>query len=76
MARDAGARKLSLTEARVAQLIAEGRSDEQIAIRLGIGRADVSAELASALRKLGLRTRTELAFLVPDQPRDERRTEP
>ena len=68
MAMEAGLRRLSLREARVARLVAEGLSDEQVAERLGIGVADVSAELVEVFRKLGLRSRTELALLAPDGP--------
>ncbi|MBI2781343.1 MAG: helix-turn-helix transcriptional regulator [Chloroflexi bacterium] len=68
MAMEAGFRRLSLREARVARLVAEGLSDEQVAERLGIGVVDVSAELAEVFRKLGLRSRTELALLAPDGP--------
>jgi DNA-binding CsgD family transcriptional regulator len=66
MAMEARLRRLTLREARVARLVAEALSDEQIAARLGIGVADVSADLAEVFRKLGLRSRTELALLAPD----------
>jgi DNA-binding CsgD family transcriptional regulator len=66
MAMEAGLRRLTLREARVARLVAEGLSDEQVAERLAISAADVSAELAGVFRKLGLRSRTELALLAPD----------
>jgi DNA-binding NarL/FixJ family response regulator len=68
MAMEAGLRRLSLREAQVVQLVAEGFSDEQVAARLGTGVVDVGAELAEILRKLGLRSRTELALLAPDGP--------
>ena len=68
MAMEAGLRRLSLREARVARLVAEGLSDEQVAERLRIGVADVGADLAEVFRKLGLRSRTELALLAPDGP--------
>jgi DNA-binding CsgD family transcriptional regulator len=68
MAMEAGLRRLSLREARVARLVAEGLSDEQVAERLRIGVADVGADLAEVFRKLGLRSRTELALLTPDGP--------
>jgi DNA-binding NarL/FixJ family response regulator len=68
MAMEAGLRRLSLREARVARLVAEGFSDEQVAERLAIRVIDVSAELAEVFRKLGLRSRTELALLAPDGP--------
>lgn len=66
MSEERGLRRLSLTETRVARLVAEGLSDEQVAERLGIQIAEVSVELADIFRKLGLRSRTELALLAPD----------
>jgi DNA-binding NarL/FixJ family response regulator len=66
MAMEAGLRRLTLREARVARLVAEGLSDAQVGERLGIGVADVGVELAEVFRKLGLRSRTELALLAPD----------
>ena len=66
MADEGGLRRLSLSETRVARLVAEGVADEQIAERLGISVTDVGTELAEAFRKLGLRSRTELAHLAPD----------
>jgi len=64
-----GLGRLSLSESRVARLVAEGLSDEQIADRLGVTVVEVSAELAEVFRKLGLRSRTELALLAPEPPR-------
>lgn len=83
MGMKAGLRRLTLREAGVARLVGEGLSDEQVAERLGIGVADVSAELAEVFRKLGLRSRTELALLAPEgggpsgarRETDERRTD-
>ena len=66
MTDEAGLRRLSLSEARLARLVAEGLSDEQVAERLGIGVVDVSAQLAEVLNKLGLRSRTELALFAPE----------
>ena len=57
MTKESGLRRLTLSESRVARLVAEGLSDEQVAERLGIGVMDVSAELAEVFRKLGLRSR-------------------
>jgi DNA-binding NarL/FixJ family response regulator len=68
MAMEAGLRRLSLREARVARLVAEGLSDEQVAERIGIGVVDVGLELVGVFRKLGLRSRTELALLAPEPP--------
>lgn len=66
MANDGGLRRLSLRETRVARLVAKGLADEQVAERLGIGVTEVTAELAEVFRKLGLRSRTELALIAPD----------
>ena len=61
---EAGRPGLTLSEARVARLVAEGRSDEEIADRLAITVIDVDAELAEVFRQLGLRSRTELSILL------------
>jgi DNA-binding CsgD family transcriptional regulator len=66
MTEETGLRSLTLGETRVARLVGAGLSDDQIADRLGIAVADVSAELADIFRKLGLRSRTELALLIPE----------
>ncbi|HYK95101.1 MAG TPA: helix-turn-helix transcriptional regulator [Candidatus Dormibacteraeota bacterium] len=68
MTEDAGLRRLSLRETRIARLVAEGLSDEQVAARLGVSVVDVGAELTEAIRKLGLRSRTELALFAPTDP--------
>lgn len=66
---------LTLGEARVARLVAEGRSDEEIAAQLGLSAGEIEHALAEALHKLELRSRTELALLlIPfsvSAPRDE-----
>ena len=62
---------LTLSEARLAGLVAEGRSDEEIAERLAITVVDVDAELAEVFRKLGLRSRTELALFLSPPPDDQ-----
>lgn len=56
---------LTLSEARVARLVAEGRTDAEIAERLAISVVDIDRELAEVLHKLDLRSRTELALLLP-----------
>ena len=68
----AGHSGLSLREARVARLIAEGRTDEEIAERLGVTVTEVDADLAELYRKLGVRSRTELALLIsPSTPPED-----
>ena len=77
MADEQRLQRLSLRETRVARLVAEGLADAQVAERLGIGIGEVTAELAGVFRKLGLRSRTELALLAPEpshattEPNDE-----
>ena len=75
MAMEAGLRRLSLREARVARLVGEGLSDEQVAERLGIRAIDVTADLGEVFRKLGLRSRTELGLLTPDGPTSQHSTD-
>ena len=71
MAMEAGRSGLTLREARVARLIADGRTDEEIAERLGVTVIDVDADLAELYRKLDVRSRTELALLIsPSTPPD------
>jgi DNA-binding CsgD family transcriptional regulator len=59
--RSTDAAALSDAEGRVASLAAEGRRNAEIAQDLGIGIKTVEAHLARAYRKLGVRSRTELA---------------
>jgi DNA-binding CsgD family transcriptional regulator len=64
-----GRASLTLSEARVARLIAEGRTDEEIAKGLGLTVVQVDADRAALYRKLGVRSRTELALLIsPSTP--------
>ena len=56
---------LTLNEVRVARLVAEGRSDEEIAGQLAMAVDEVVSALSAVLRKLALRSRTELALLLP-----------
>ena len=49
------------TERRVAELAAQGRTNKEIAAELFMGVSTVEAHLSRIYRKLGLRSRTELA---------------
>jgi DNA-binding CsgD family transcriptional regulator len=52
---------LTPTEARVAELAAQGLRNAEIAARLQVTRKTVEATLSRVYRKLGVRSRTELA---------------
>jgi DNA-binding CsgD family transcriptional regulator len=61
-------RHLTPTEERVVRLAADGRSDAQIAAELGVSSAIVAAHLSGACRKLGARSREELAARLTSTP--------
>ena len=54
-------RLLTPTERRVASLVAAGMSNREVASRLGIAAKTVETHLAHVFRKLGVRSRHELA---------------
>lgn len=56
-----GWESLTATEAKVAALVAEGRTNPEIAAALIMGRATVKTHVSNILRKLGLTNRTQLA---------------
>lgn len=56
---------LTATESRVAELAAQGLRNVEIAARLHVTRKTVEATLSRVYRKLGIRSRTELARLDP-----------
>jgi DNA-binding NarL/FixJ family response regulator len=56
-----GTRGLTEAERRVAELAAEGRQNKEIATALYIGVGTVESHLSRVYRKLGIRSRTELA---------------
>jgi DNA-binding CsgD family transcriptional regulator len=57
-------RVLTTTEEQVARLAAAGRSDDELAAELGLTSAVVTAHLSQVFRKLGARSRDELAGLL------------
>ena len=57
--------ELTPTEHRIAELAASGRSNREIAGQLFITESTVEANLTRAYRKLGVRSRTELARRLP-----------
>jgi predicted ATPase/class 3 adenylate cyclase/DNA-binding CsgD family transcriptional regulator len=56
-----GWESLTATEAKVAELVARGRTNPQIAEQLIMGRATVKTHVSNILRKLDLENRTQLA---------------
>ena len=52
---------LSQTELRVAQLVAAGKSNKEVAAELYVGVRAVESNLSKVYAKLGIRSRTELA---------------
>jgi DNA-binding CsgD family transcriptional regulator len=62
---------LTATEERVARLVAEGKSNREVAAELFLSRRTVEDNLSRIYRKLGVRSRTQLArsFASGDDPR-------
>lgn len=56
---------LSPSELRVAELVAEGRTNREIASTLFLGERTVASHLTHVYAKLGIRSRTELARQLP-----------
>jgi DNA-binding CsgD family transcriptional regulator len=62
----AGSRwELSPTERRVAELVASGRTNREVAATLVVSRKTVEWNLSKVYRKLGVRSRSELASSWP-----------
>ena len=70
----ASRRTLSPRETEVAQLLAEGRSNKEIAQRLEVSEPTVKKHIGHVLRKLGLQDRLQVALFVSRHPEfiDER----
>jgi DNA-binding CsgD family transcriptional regulator/energy-coupling factor transporter ATP-binding protein EcfA2 len=62
--RSAGPAVLTATERRVAELVASGRSNKEVAAELFVTVRAVESTLTKAYAKLGVRSRTELAALM------------
>jgi DNA-binding CsgD family transcriptional regulator len=56
---------LTTREAQVAALVADGCSNAAVALALGMSEATVKTHLTHVYAKLGVRTRTQLAVLLP-----------
>ena len=59
---------LSAAERRVAELVAEGRTNREVAAALVLGERTVETHLTHIYAKLGVRSRTELARTLHDAP--------
>lgn len=59
-----GWESLTETELRVARLVAEGLTNPQVAQRLYVERSTIHTHMKSIFRKLGIKTRTELAVQI------------
>lgn len=57
-------KRLTASEARLASLVANGLNDSQVAARLSLDPAAIGGRLADVYRKLGVRSRAELALLI------------
>jgi DNA-binding NarL/FixJ family response regulator len=55
---------LTARQQAVSELVAEGLTNAEIATRLQVSRATVKGHITVALRRLGLRDRTQLAIHV------------
>jgi DNA-binding CsgD family transcriptional regulator len=65
---------LTAAERRVAALVAEGRTNREVAAALFLGERTVETHLSRIYAKLGVRSRTELArAFEPDRPSDRAR---
>ena len=62
---------LTATEERVARLVADGKSNREVAAELFLSRRTVEDNLSRVYRKLGVQSRTQLArsFASADDPR-------
>ena len=58
---------LTAAERRVAALVAEGRTNREVAAALFLGERTVASHLTHIYAKLGVRSRTELARVLHDQ---------
>ena len=66
-------RPLTSQETRVALLVAQGLTNREVAAALFLSPKTVEHHLGAVLRKRGLRSRTELARLLPSIREDSRR---
>ncbi|WP_244277483.1 response regulator transcription factor [Geodermatophilus obscurus] len=56
--------RLTERQQQVAKLVAEGLTNQEIANRLSLSLATVKSHIVASIRRLGVRTRTQLAILI------------
>jgi DNA-binding CsgD family transcriptional regulator len=61
---------LTVTERRVADLVASGRTNKEVAAELFVTVRAVESTLTKAYAKLGVRSRTELGAVMHGNPAD------
>jgi DNA-binding CsgD family transcriptional regulator len=66
--RSAARGTLSATEQQIAELVAAGRTNQEVAEALSLSPRTVQWNLSKIYRKLGVRSRTELAVRLPSVP--------
>jgi DNA-binding NarL/FixJ family response regulator len=64
----AGAHQLTRAEERVARLVASGLSNKDVAAELYVAVSTVEATLTRVYRKLGIRSRSQLARSLAERP--------
>lgn len=64
--------ELTPTERRIAELVAEGRSNKEVAAAQHVTPRTVEGHLTSIYGKLGVHSRTELARLLSSLPDEQR----
>ena len=62
---------LTRQQARIMKLICDGKPNKQIAYEMSLAEASVKAHVTALLRRLGVRTRTQVAVLARAAGEDE-----
>jgi DNA-binding NarL/FixJ family response regulator len=61
-------KSLTPSQYRIAELIAQGKTNPEIAQELGLSRYTIESHLAAAYKRIGVRSRVELAVLMSTNP--------
>jgi two-component system nitrate/nitrite response regulator NarL len=65
--------ELSHREHQIVRLVCDGRSNKEIAAKLGVTEGTVKCHLHSIFEQLGVRSRVELMIALADREHDEAR---